>query len=319
MVDGIKFSILHSANLNLLENPYLDFEQRNIGRDGEFLEAFDKNGNTKKDQNGNVLLKTPYLQATYRGLSFKVFDSGYVEVTGSLHKYFNEGIHNHNDFNRENLISVLNDLKSRFGIDQKNTSIHSIEFGVNLYNLPYDTSLIVDHCLMHSTKFFEERYNSNKGKYIQAQHSQMTLKIYDKAKQYRGMDLNVMDEILRIEIKVTRMEYLKKKGIRISSLWSLLTLDYGRISEQLLKEWGKVLFYDFTSTLTSSSSLQYRDKIFWKEKLSRPSRSAFEKHRSKLRSLTVKNSERVQLFISNKIEEKIFNLIVGVREITPCI
>ena len=85
-------------------HPLLLFELKNVAEDGELIPRL-KKGKEVTDRNGNVIYKTVYRQAFYKGLEFKIYDitksTPYNRITieGSLHKYWNNGAHNFNDFN----------------------------------------------------------------------------------------------------------------------------------------------------------------------------------------------------------------------------
>lgn len=50
----------------------------------------------------------------YNGLTFDIYNSGRVFISGSLHKYWNNGHHNHNDFSYTDVLSTIEDLVSKF-------------------------------------------------------------------------------------------------------------------------------------------------------------------------------------------------------------
>jgi small multidrug resistance pump len=61
-----------------------------------------------------------YLNAFYRGLEFKIYESTETHpnrratIEGSLHKYWNNGAHNFNDFGINEIQEVIADIENKF-------------------------------------------------------------------------------------------------------------------------------------------------------------------------------------------------------------
>ncbi len=68
---------------------------------------------------------------TFNGLTFTPFNER-PEITGSLHKLFNDGIHNANDFSFLACIRIVKELADIFKLDLDKCFILNIEFGLNL-------------------------------------------------------------------------------------------------------------------------------------------------------------------------------------------
>ena len=213
-------------------NPLLDFYETINLTTGEMKTT---------NRNGNKV--TPSKNASYKGLEFKIYDTGTITLSGSLHKYWNDGAHNYNDFNNEAVLFILNDLNTKFDIDPSKCILKCLEIGINITPL-VPTNEILDNCLLHKTKPFEYQKNSDEGKYKQVQHSQYIIKIYNKALHYKSKGFKIKDEIMRFEIKYTKMQKLNEKGI--FSLQDLINYGLQNFKDTVLKEWQNVLFYDNT-------------------------------------------------------------------------
>jgi hypothetical protein len=149
LIDFIKI-IIKDFNPAILEaNPLLDFFD-NINLSTGEIKTTNRQGNKV----------TPYKSANYRGLEFKIYDSGTVTLSGSLHKYWNSGAHNFNDFNFEAFLCVLNDLKTKFTLVLDNCILKCLEIGINIIP-PIPTNHILDYCFLHKTNPFEYQKNSN--------------------------------------------------------------------------------------------------------------------------------------------------------------
>ena len=87
-------------------------------------------------QTGFVL--DPTRRAFDRGLTFRLVprrtSPGHlVEVKGSLHKFYNQGQHNADQFTATNLLLTLDQLVMDYGFDPFSSKINNIEFGLTSY------------------------------------------------------------------------------------------------------------------------------------------------------------------------------------------
>lgn len=70
-------------------------------------------------------------RAKYNGLILDRYAHS-CKVNGSIHKYFNDGLHNYNDFTLSNYIDALNDLSKTLNVSPEAIRIGRIEVGVNI-------------------------------------------------------------------------------------------------------------------------------------------------------------------------------------------
>ena len=279
MIDYIKV-LLRNYNISeLRENKYLNF-----------IDEFD-------EATGEILRLT----AKHRGLSFRVFPSGTALIQGSLHKYWNGGKHNYNDFNLISVLDVLKDLKEKFNIETYQMVLQGLELGINIAT-PYNTKQILRSCFTHKSESFKWCNVQNKGQYIQAEHSQYLIKIYNKAKQYQDKGHTIESEILRFEIKYRKMEKINKLGIK--TVQDLIDYKLENFVPVLVDEWQRIIFYDFTIRSESRLLLNYKNPLYWHELLDHKSSSLFKKHKKKLQNFICESSENIPLQIANLIEEK---------------
>ncbi|MEQ9063915.1 MAG: hypothetical protein RIE58_07045 [Vicingaceae bacterium] len=215
MVDGIKIFIQLIDSQQILEHHDLRF---NFSVDSETDEI------------------TKY-QAKYKHLRFTLFQpSKVLIITGSIHYYKNDGHHNHDDFSHEDLKQTLRKFESEFNIELDDCFIQNIEFGMNIHP-PIDTGEILNGLMYHWGSRFKE-LDKRGSDYRQADHQRKKFKIYDKSQQF-----NLPYDLLRIEVKYTKMQDLKK--LQIVTLKDLLG-DHWVTStkEMLLREWDKTIYYD---------------------------------------------------------------------------
>lgn len=256
---------------------------------------------------GEVKTKTnkkasSYLQAFYKGLEFRIYESGSLYISGSLHKYWNNGGHNFNDFNLLAVYEVLKDIHETFNIKPHQILLKSLEIGVNFIP-PKPTNKILQYCFLHRTSPFVWIRNNDEGKYIQSDHSQYIIKIYDKARHYRSKGFEVPHpEIMRFEIKFKKLERIKNLGIY--TIQDLIEFGMKNFTSILIEEWRKVFFYDYSIKSECKALFNYKNPIYWQELTERSSKSAFNKHRGKLRELIKNHSENIPQQLEKFILDK---------------
>ena len=146
-IDFIKCQIIKLNPELLFKNPILDFRSL-VNRDtGEFK---------------------PKRVATYKNIKITIADSGFIELSGSIHKYLNDGIHNYNDFTYTDYKVALNRTYEDFGIMPENMWIQNLEYGVNIIP-PIKSSLILNNCFLHKRQTISKPINTKNGHYIQAE------------------------------------------------------------------------------------------------------------------------------------------------------
>jgi hypothetical protein len=244
----------------------------------------------------------PFKNALYNGLEFKIYDNGTITLSGSLHKYWNNGAHNYNDFDFSAFRDVLTDLKSKFNIALENCIIKCLEVGINIIP-PIPTNQILEYCFLHKTKPFEDKFNSDEGKYKQVQHSQYIIKIYNKALHYKSKGFDIQTEILRYEMKYTKMQKLNERGIY--NLKDLFKYGLQNFKLELITEFNNILFYDNTIQSESKQLVHYKNPLYWIELLERGTISNFQYHRKQLKKITLTSSQKIQFQTAEIMSKKI--------------
>jgi hypothetical protein len=99
----------------------------------------------------NLILK-------YKNLVITIYKNKVAILTGSLHYFYNDGIHNYNNFTFYNLVNTLDEVAELLEIELKNIILQNIEFGVNLI-LPFLVQNITNNVLIHNKKEFLKPYD----------------------------------------------------------------------------------------------------------------------------------------------------------------
>jgi hypothetical protein len=246
---------------------------------------------------GDLLDKTIY---AYKNIRIKVFENcSRIEFSGSLHTFYNEGIHNHNDFNEFSFNTALSNLYIDLKIKPDNLYIFHLEWGFNI-TPPKTSAYILDRLVQHKSINATVGIDSKKdGKYVQFQHSAMTFKIYNKALHF-GLD----EEILRIEIKQTNWSSYRSKGIETFD--DFIRYDKAIFLHELISQWERIIFYDINDK-KSVKYIRYHLPTFWDDLRKNRSSKNFKYHSDKLKNLNqtlgFNTQNKVSLLIMKKGKE----------------
>jgi hypothetical protein len=184
-----------------------------------------------------------YKKLKFETKKFKESDNYYSKASGSIHYYFNEGLHNYNDFRYSDIVKVVNEIINLFEVDSEN-DLNNLEFGVNI-KLPFEPKLILNNLVTHKGHSFS--FESNNGKnYYQCKHSQFIIKIYDK-----GLQFGLAENILRFELKAIKMQYLHSNGIYIKHLKCLK-------NKAIYEPLGKLLMKVFNEIIIDCENIDLR-------------------------------------------------------------
>jgi len=231
-------------------------------------------------------------------LKTKIYVSGGIYFSGSLHKFYNNGLHNHNEFNQNAYIETLERLKLVYGIEPHNIRIIQLEYGVNVLP-PIPTNDILNNLIQHKNRDFEQKISNEKGKYYQCEHSNYILKVYNKGLQY-----GCKDEILRTEIKQTNWSEYRKQGF--NTLHDFNECDKLQFINNLLTKWNDIIFYDPTNSNITKWG-KYSNINFWRE-LRQKSHTTQKKHADRLKQLNKIHGLNVQKLVNDEVLKMVNNL-----------
>jgi hypothetical protein len=110
-------------------------------------------------------------EAKFRNLEFFIYPSSRVEIQGSLHKYWNGGTHNHNDFSLRNLRRVICEIQVLFELDPHQTKIDNLEFGLNINTL-FAPNELLNNLIIYQNTPFGNMKTKGRGKGMRALLSQ---------------------------------------------------------------------------------------------------------------------------------------------------
>lgn len=249
-------------------------------------------------------------------------DKIHITFKGSIHKMWNElhGIKapnhkeskiykgfNGNQFTIDNIIDIRKHLEILFDCDSSQMIFQNIEFGVNT-KPEFNPHLYLKGLLYHRNKLFEYRYNGN---YAQAQHQRWIFKLYNKSFHYK-----MNHHVLRVELKITKMEELKNFGIK--TFKDINTDKLHKAELLLLKRFDEIMHYDYTidKTILSKSKIEslnnYSNPRFWIVDLKPIHRN---RPKTRLKEITENYSEKIH----NQIRTDIIKKCVIINRLTQTV
>jgi hypothetical protein len=292
MIDFIKLNKrLTREEVEQLKNK-VDFYGSFIDATGEIISM---------SPNGKRVL--PHLLAWHTNMKIKLYPNGWIEVSGSLHKLFNDGKHNFNQFTKSDLIETVNSLCPVLGISPWEFKVSSIEFGVNI-KPPLDSKYIINNSLMYKGRVFETKFHSDEGHYKEVKLTEYSVKIYDKRLHYVSQGYDISDEVLRFELKYNKMRRVNSFGI-----YTLEDLKENmvRLIDPLLNAWDHVLLFD-PAIKHEEIRLKYSNIYFWLS-LMEKSRRSYSYKLKKLRKYTEASSIDTQAQVKDVMSNTLNNLL----------
>jgi hypothetical protein len=167
-------------------------------------------------------------------------DKWYVELSGSVHKFFNQGKHNHNDFRWSDFQQVYSEIIDLFKINPEIAELVGVEFGVNIVVLFEHLSLTVPEIIDNILEMFGKcnikvhTVENKRNSYKTRTHNRY-LKAYSKSLQY-GLHM----DIIRLELGYTRARDIQKH-FKIAY--------FSDLNQIHINELGKVLLLNAFETL----------------------------------------------------------------------
>ena len=251
--------------------------------------------------------------AYYHFCKIVIYDSGLILFSGSIHKLYNsiknqkapnynekqketyKGF-NGNQFTISQILEVRTHLEVLFDCEPQQMQFQNIEFGVNTQP-NFEPKLFLKGLLYHNGKNFEYRFENN---FAQVEHQQYFIKIYNKSGQF-----GISKHTVRVELKVTKAEYLKNLNIKTFEDINQRTLE--NALKSLLKRFDEVVYYDYTINKKNFTKRQketlnnYSNPRYWLYNLKPKNR---DKHKKKLKGFIMNYSKNLHQKIRREINLK---------------
>jgi hypothetical protein len=244
MIDFIKIKITDEALINQVwNNEILIYEGKSEKRfDDEIKELFSK---------------------SYKNLYFTKFQNR-LEIKGSLHYFFNDGLHNANDFNIYDCIGTIELIKELFKLDLKMCKLINLEYGVNI-NPIIKVDELVQNLIYHEKRQFT-RPTIHFNYKIAGNEAYKQIKAYDKSVQFPKQCFNTF----RFEVKTKQAKFIN--SLDIFTLQDLTdNICYNNLINSLLNEWDNVLLFDKSKAIYD----KFFNTNFWEDILKNGNRNKF--------------------------------------------
>lgn len=251
--------------------------------------------------------------AKYKNMMF-LFWNTHIEIKGSIHKFFNDGLHNHNDFSFSDIRKAISSFCQFFNIPPNECYLKNLEVGFNI-RPSVKTKDLLDSILLYQNKEPSKKIKPNMH-FLEFELSRYYLKIYDK-----GLQFGLSENKLRVEVKFNKMIELKAVGIEtLDDLFTQSNIEW--LIEYLFSCFERVLMYDYTLSLEDEEyGRRAQNKeieilrngcnpIYWiKEKvLLKP--TTFYKKLNRFKSLrNMYNQNKYHTLILSLLKEKYMELI----------
>jgi len=217
MIDYTKVNSLPVAYTDILAHEQLTFPMSNVATTGEMLNR---------------------AQVAHYGMMEFVVKGGHTKLKGSYHKHAQSGT-NHMDFTLPDIQRAIEELVNSFHFDPKQAFYNFIEIGVNI-KVSTDPTNLIKNFLLYRNKEFETLPVTGKGYGRKCELQQMTIKVYNKSLQY-GLPFH----LLRFEVKIERMQFLKQYGIDSLTMDDLRHPDvYPKLLKMLLDVFNRILLFN---------------------------------------------------------------------------
>ena len=244
MLDLLKFKIIDEVQINTVWN-------------NELLEYVGKSERLYIDEIKEKQTKR------YKNLYF-IKHQNRLEVSGSIHYFYNDGLHNADDFYIEYCINAINQIKDLFSIDLNKCQIINLEYGVNINPIINVTDLI--HNLVYHEKRQFTRPTTHFSFKLAGYEAYKQIKAYDKSVQFP----HECENTFRFEVRSRQAKFIHSLGL--FTLHDLTLLEnYNILIASLLKEWDNVLLFDTSKDIDT----KFFNSVFWEDTIKNGNRNKF--------------------------------------------
>ena len=244
MLDLLKFKIIDEVQINTVWN-------------NELLEYVGKSERLYIDEIKEKQTKR------YKNLYF-IKHQNRLEVSGSIHYFYNDGLHNADDFYIEYCINAINQIKDLFSIDLNKCQIINLEYGVNINPIINVTDLI--HNLVYHEKRQFTRPTTHFSFKLAGNEAYKQIKAYDKSVQFP----HECENTFRFEVRSRQSKFIHSLGLFTLNDLTLLE-NYNILIASLLKEWDNVLLFDTSKDIDA----KFFNSVFWEDILKNGNRNKF--------------------------------------------
>lgn len=174
----------------------------------------DKFSYSRFDKKKNESIHYETYKKKFENMELKITNQE-AYIHNSLHHFYNKFVHNidgnYNDFSLSKLVNSIDFLEDQIIIPSTKLELsQGLEFGLNLYNPPFDIDhFVLNECVLYNFKPATEVPEATENLvYKKFNYGNYCLKIYNKGKHQTNNE-----PILRVEIKFNDKRDFNKLGI----------------------------------------------------------------------------------------------------------
>jgi len=247
----------------------------------------------------------------YKGILFCFYPEK-LEILFKPHYFFNDNLHNANDFTAEDCLTTLSGFIQLFQVDPAECKIVNIEFGINVViDEPIEEFISflayheknefrTDIGLLYSKKAYKARRNGKMNSY-------KIIKAYAKGLHY---PMHADRNTFRFEVKSKQSAYFNRFGVyNLSDL--LLPETYPKLAEEIDREFQSVLIlhhnikFEAINEKDESKIKNYLNTHFWFKTLQKKNRNQFNIEKKRYYKLLDNVNQNIHLEVLTLIRNKL--------------
>jgi len=275
------------------------------------LLEFIKNEELVNKKTGEIYYchKRKYLNLTFVFLLDNNLNHTKLTVRGSIHKLFNVGVHNANNFNFNDFKTTLNKFSKDFSIDLSKCILLPPEYGLNQFLNEfsnYDAKEIVFNTICEQRKTFQENPQGVKTSLISGSlKSEVRIKVYVKSVD----QTEYCENTLRIELQEKKMRGLNKLGIiYVSDL--LVLKNQIHLLERYVDYVKKLVIFDYTMKVSTRNKqylqfIKLNNLTYWRKLIKdcKEGKEYYTKYNDEVKLLNELSNKHGTNLLSNLVQQ----------------
>jgi hypothetical protein len=245
----------------------------------------------------------------YKGIYF-CFYSNKLEILFKPHYYFNNNLHNANDFRIIDCINVLVEVRNALKIELQEFKVVNIEYGLNVIS-PIDIKDLITYLAYHEKNEFRTDIGLVYSKKSYSTNANGTGNQYKIIKAYaKGLQFSNYTGIntFRFEVKSKKSRFINQLGIYTANDL-LKPIVYLVMLESITNEFEKVLILDCATNFKNLSHKEqtkiakYNNPMEWYKIKNASNRNSFSKNKNTYYKLT----DKVPSNLKNQLRQIIYD------------
>lgn len=253
------------------------------------------------------------VERQYKGIRF-AFHNDRLDIVFLPHYYYNNNIHNSNDFTAEKCILVLLEFKELFQVDLKDFPVCNLEYGINILS-PISITDLLSYLYCHDRNVFHNDVDLAFSKRSSTYNKEGKMNKYKIVKGYakalRPLGFAHPDTF-RFEVKSHERKFIKE--LSILTMDDLLSLDiYSKLGESIIKEFDSILIIDGTVDISKVPTAVKRKLELYSNpnqwyKILQDNRNRFSREKKRYMNLLDKTGDHLKKRLNRIVQDKVYSL-----------